>query len=101
MLATTWASQEDVTNDKGHYRFKTIKPVAYPGRAPHIHVRISTDSKELITQIYVKGDPHNEKDFLLNSISDEKARKSLEIAFSRDTSGKTGELFAVFNPILS
>ncbi len=90
-----------VTNDKGHYRFKTIKPVAYPGRAPHIHVRISTDSKELITQIYVKGDPLNQKDFLLNSIADEKARQSLQIAFNKDASEKTDELFAVFNPILS
>jgi protocatechuate 3,4-dioxygenase beta subunit len=90
-----------VTNDKGHYRFKTIKPVAYPGRAPHIHVRISTDSKELITQIYVKGDPLNQKDFLLNSIADEKARQSLQIGFNKDAGGKTDELFAVFNPILS
>jgi len=90
-----------VTDDNGRYRFKTIKPVAYPGRAPHIHVRISTDSKELITQIYVKGDPLNQKDFLLNSIADEKARQSLEIGFNRDAGGKTDELFAVFNPILS
>lgn len=90
-----------VTNDKGQYRFKTIKPVAYPGRAPHIHVRISTDSKELITQIYVKGDPLNREDFLLNSIADEKARQSLEIGFNKDAGGKTDELFAVFNPILS
>jgi len=92
---------QTVTNEKGQYRFKTIKPVAYPGRAPHIHVRISTDSKELVTQIYVKGDPHNQRDFLLNSIADEKARRSLEVAFNKDTSGKTDELFAVFNPILS
>ena len=29
---------QTTTDDNGNYRFKTIKPVAYPGRAPHIHM---------------------------------------------------------------
>jgi protocatechuate 3,4-dioxygenase beta subunit len=30
-----------ITGSDGAYRFRTIKPVPYPGRAPHIHFAIS------------------------------------------------------------
>ncbi len=88
------------TDDEGRYRFKTIKPVAYPGRAPHIHLRILTSSEELVTQIYVQGNPENEKDFLLNAIADKRARRSLVIPFERDVSGGNTEFVAVFNPVI-
>lgn len=49
----------------GRYRFRTIRPVAYSGRTPHIHVKVRLDRHELLTtQLYVAGDPHNERDFL-------------------------------------
>ena len=89
-----------MTDDKGQFRFKTIKPVAYPGRAPHIHLRISKGSKELVTQIYVHGNPANRTDFLLNSIPSKEARQSLMIPFKDDPNGAVGELVAIFNPII-
>jgi len=89
-----------MTDDKGQFRFKTIKPVAYPGRAPHIHLRISKGSKELVTQIYVLGNPANRTDFLLNSIPSKEARQSLMIPFKDDPNGAVGELVAIFNPII-
>jgi len=51
------------TNAKGEYEFKTILPGKYLNgnqfRPAHIHFRITEkDSKELISQIYFKGDPH-------------------------------------------
>jgi protocatechuate 3,4-dioxygenase, beta subunit len=49
----------------GEYRFRTIRPVAYSGRTPHIHVKVKLARRELLTtQLYVEGDPHNERDFL-------------------------------------
>ena len=47
----------------GKYRFRTIRPVPYGGRSPHIHVKVKLGMRELLTtQMYVAGDPHNERD---------------------------------------
>ena len=49
----------------GGYDFRTIKPVRYPGRTPHIHFRIATPgNRGFITQMYVAGHPDNDGDFL-------------------------------------
>lgn len=50
---------------QGRWRFRTIRPVAYAGRTPHIHFKVRSGSHELLTtQLYVLGDPHNERDGL-------------------------------------
>lgn len=47
----------------GRYSFRTLKPVAYPGRTPHIHLKVATaDGRMLTSQFYVAGDPQNERD---------------------------------------
>ncbi|MEP7085364.1 MAG: protocatechuate 3,4-dioxygenase, partial [Betaproteobacteria bacterium] len=47
-----------LTADDGAYSFQTIKPVAYPGRTPHIHFALSGKSAQrLVTQMYVAGEP--------------------------------------------
>ena len=47
----------------GAYRFRTLKPVAYPGRTPHIHLKVATgDGRRLTSQFYIAGDPQNERD---------------------------------------
>jgi protocatechuate 3,4-dioxygenase, beta subunit len=44
----------------GQYRFRTIRPVAYGGRAPHIHVKVRLGNRALLTtQLYVQGDSGN------------------------------------------
>lgn len=49
----------------GELRFRTIRPVAYPGRTPHIHLKIThTSFGTLTTQLFVAGDPGNARDFL-------------------------------------
>jgi protocatechuate 3,4-dioxygenase beta subunit len=49
----------------GRWRFRTMKPVAYGGRTPHIHAKVKQGGRELLTtQLYVQGDPGNERDFL-------------------------------------
>jgi protocatechuate 3,4-dioxygenase beta subunit len=62
------------TDAEGHYRFKTIKPGAYPVasvpgavRPPHIHFRLLGQEDELVTQMYFDGEPLNEKDRWLQS----------------------------------
>jgi protocatechuate 3,4-dioxygenase beta subunit len=42
---------------QGRYAFKTIRPVPYGGRAPHLHVKLrSPAGRALTTQIYIAGD---------------------------------------------
>ena len=70
------------TGAAGGYRFRTIRPVAYPGRAPHIHFAIRGPGFEpLITQMYVRGAPENNRDWILNRIRDPARRESLLVAF--------------------
>jgi protocatechuate 3,4-dioxygenase, beta subunit len=50
---------------QGDFRFRTIKPVPYPGRAPHIHVKLRHPAfGEVTSQLFVAGDPGNARDFL-------------------------------------
>lgn len=59
-----------LTDQDGGYRFQTIKPVAYPGRAPHIHFAVSGASvPRFVTQMYIAGAAGNERDFLLRGLS--------------------------------
>jgi protocatechuate 3,4-dioxygenase beta subunit len=49
----------------GGYRFRTIRPVAYPGRTPHIHFAVTAPGRRpLVTQMYVRDEPRNPGDFL-------------------------------------
>ena len=64
----------DITNEEGKYSFRTIKPTKYPGRTPHIHVKVRTDEKELLTtQFYMDGEPDNENDPIFRRLSSEEA----------------------------
>lgn len=58
----------------GRYRFRTIRPVPYSGRTPHIHVKVRLAPRELLTtQLYVEGDANNERDFLWRSLGEDRA----------------------------
>src|SRR5688500_358915 len=63
-----------VTDHQGRYRFKTIKPGAYPaGRAfrpPHIHFDIAGRHDRLVTQMYFPGEPLNEEDSVIAAARD-------------------------------
>jgi protocatechuate 3,4-dioxygenase beta subunit len=49
----------------GAYRFRTIRPVPYPGRTPHIHVKLRHPAfGELTSQLFVAGDPGNAGDMI-------------------------------------
>ncbi len=90
-----------LTGSTGEYYFRTIKPVPYPGRCPHIHVKVKQGNKDLLTtQCYVKGEPSNEKDGVLRGIKDAKARDSVIVAFSPIKESKIGEVAARFDIVL-
>lgn len=87
-----------VTDLEGGYYFRTIKPVTYPGRTPHIHVAVSQgDKRFLTTQCYVKGHEMNEGDGILRRIRDDRQRESVVIPFSPIQGSETGEFAAEFN----
>lgn len=77
----------DITDENGRYVFRTIKPVVYPGRTPHIHVKVFDGDAELLTtQFYIKGYPGNERDRLFNQMS----RAEAEAVSMEFIDGETG-----------
>lgn len=71
----------------GRYRFRTLRPAPYSGRTPHIHVKVRLDRLELLTtQLYVAGDPGNERDFLWRRL-DEAGRAALTVPFTPGVDG--------------
>lgn len=88
------------TGRNGEYRFRTIKPVPYPGRTPHIHVKLRKGGRELLTtQLYVQGHPLNERDGVLRSIRDGRQRASLMVPFL-PRKDRQHELVAKFDIVL-
>ena len=90
-----------LTGRAGEYYFRTIKPVPYPGRTPHIHFAVKVPRQErFTTQCYVKGHPGNERDGILRSIRDDKARQSILVDFAPIKESRIGELAARFDIVL-
>jgi protocatechuate 3,4-dioxygenase beta subunit len=55
---------------QGRWRFRTMKPVAYTGRTPHIHAKVKLGTRELLTtQLYVEGEAGNARDGLWRRLS--------------------------------
>jgi protocatechuate 3,4-dioxygenase beta subunit len=90
------------TTPDGRYGFRTIKPVPYPGRAPHIHFAVRVPgSRPLITQMYVKGAPQNQWDWLLNAVGDDAARERLIVDFIPADDPHRAQLRARFDIVLT
>jgi len=90
-----------MTGTTGEYYFRTIKPVPYPGRTPHIHFAVKMKGREKwTTQCYIKGHPGNEKDGIWKSVKDEKQRDAITIDFAPLKTSKIGELSARFDIVM-
>jgi protocatechuate 3,4-dioxygenase beta subunit len=90
-----------LTDATGGYYFRTIKPVPYPGRTPHIHMAVKVRGRDkFTTQCYIKGHALNEKDGVLSNVKDERARNSLLIDFTPLPNSRVGELAARFDVVL-
>jgi protocatechuate 3,4-dioxygenase, beta subunit len=71
----------------GAYRFRTLRPARYSGRTPHIHFKVRLGPHELLTtQMYVQGDPGNERDGLWRRLSPA-ARQALTVPFEPQSDG--------------
>ncbi|MGJ8697728.1 MAG: intradiol ring-cleavage dioxygenase [Verrucomicrobiaceae bacterium] len=88
-----------LTARDGRYHFRTIQPVPYGPRTPHIHVAVyRNDQRALTTQCFVAGHAGNAKDGLLKQLGE--PARHLMVAFKPIPGSKTGELSAEFNIIL-
>lgn len=90
-----------LTDHKGQYYFRTVKPVTYPGRTPHIHFGVSKNGKRIFTtQMLINGHPGNENDGLFRSVTDPLLRETVLVDFNSIPDSKIGELSANFDIIL-
>jgi len=86
----------------GAYRFRTIRPVAYTGRTPHIHFRIVTpDGRRLTTQMYVAGEAGNERDGVLRAIRDPRQRQQVMVNLGSADGAERDALAGVFDIVVA
>ena len=90
-----------VTDREGNYHFRTLRPVPYTGRTPHIHFRVTAGGFDrLTTQLYVAEEAQrNEADFLYKRHS-EVERALVTARFMPVTDVVNGPVAAEFNIVL-
>lgn len=77
-----------VADAEGRYRFRTIRPVPYAGRTPHIHFLVKTGGdRRLVSQMFVEGEPGNARDGIYRSLGDAKRLVTLRLADAPAGSG--------------
>ncbi len=90
-----------LTDSKGAYYFRTIKPVTYGSRTPHIHFAISQNGQRVLTtQCFINGHPQNARDGVFRSAGDEAQQKTVLVDFEPLPDSTLGELTASFNIVL-
>ena len=91
-----------VSGADGAYRFRTVRPVPYPGRTPHIHFAVAAPGRrELVTQMYVAGEPLNERDGLYRSIGDPRQRAAVTVRLDQANGIEAGALAGTFDIVLA
>ena len=84
-----------ITDAKGAYRFRTIKPVPYPGRTPHIHMIVRKGRRRLLTtQLYVQGERQNARDGIYRRIPTDAQRRLVTVPYVPIQGSKIGALAA-------
>ncbi len=88
------------TGTDGGYRFRTIRPVPYSGRSPHIHFAVlAPGRKRLVTQMFVAGDAGNERDFLYRSLGAE-GRRAVTVTLAPASGMAPDTLAGTFDIVL-
>jgi protocatechuate 3,4-dioxygenase beta subunit len=86
----------------GGYSFRTIRPVAYPGRTPHIHFAVIAPGRQpLVTQMYVAGEPLNARDGILQAITDPRQRDSVIVKLQAGDRIEDKALVGTFDVVLA
>ncbi|HZH50800.1 MAG TPA: protocatechuate 3,4-dioxygenase [Microvirga sp.] len=89
-------------DEQGRYRFRTIRPVPYPGRTPHIHFAVHVPGQgRLVTQMYIEGEPLNSRDGVLSRIRDPQARRSVIVPLTSAQSLESGALHGHFDIVVA
>jgi protocatechuate 3,4-dioxygenase beta subunit len=90
-----------LTGSSGEYLFRTIKPVPYPGRTPHIHFALKMKGREKwTTQCYIEGEPSNARDGIYKGITDPRQRAAVTVPFKLLPDSRIGELTARFDIVV-
>jgi protocatechuate 3,4-dioxygenase beta subunit len=94
-----------LTDVRGQYYFRTVKPVPYTlggaYRAPHIHVAVSRNGRRVLTtQTHVRGHQDNARDSVLQGVRDAALRETVMSDFVPLPGSKIGELTATFDIVL-
>ena len=75
------------SDTRGTYRFRTIRPVPYPGRTPHIHVKLRHPAfGEITSQLFVEGDPGNAGDMIYRRLGADE-RRLVDMSLQRAPAG--------------
>jgi protocatechuate 3,4-dioxygenase beta subunit len=93
-----------LTDAKGQYYFRTIKPIDYTligiFRTAHIHVAVSSHGRRIFTtQLLVNGHPANARDGLIRRMEPQ-ALRTLLVDFNPLPGSRVGELAATFDIVL-
>ncbi|MEH6519999.1 protocatechuate 3,4-dioxygenase subunit beta [Sulfitobacter sp.] len=98
-----------LTDENGFYKFRTIKPGAYPWRnwvnnwrPAHIHVSVfgTAFAQRLITQMYFEGDPLIAKCPIVKTIPDQRAIDQLVAALDLNASAPLDSIAYKFDIVL-
>ena len=91
-----------LTGSSGAYRFRTIRPGLYPGRARHFHfgITIPGQLRRFSTQTYWSGEPGNASDSVLNSIPNLEQRNSVILTYAPVQGTTTGEMQTVWDIVM-
>jgi protocatechuate 3,4-dioxygenase beta subunit len=92
-----------MTDGESLYRFRTLKPVAYAGRSPHIHLKVATaDGRQLTTQFYLAGDPLNERDFVYReAMRDPRRRERIDMRVEPANGLEAGALATTMDIVIA
>jgi protocatechuate 3,4-dioxygenase beta subunit len=92
-----------LTDAQSTYRFRTLKPVAYPGRTPHIHLKVAAaDGRRLTTQFYLAGDPSNERDFVYREAAgDPRRRERIDMRLEPANGMEAGAFVATMDIVIA
>ncbi len=86
------------TDAAGAYRFRTIRPVSYQSRPPHIHFQVTHPRfRSLVTQMYVMGEPGRENPAYFGG---QRVRDALSVTLRPAEGAEAGALAARFDIVL-
>lgn len=90
-----------LTDSKGQYYFRTIKPPPYTGRCPHIHFGISQNGRRIYTtQLFIRGHELNDRDMVFRGIREAADRQRVMTDFAPLADSRIGELAANWDIVL-